>query len=98
MAALTTEFIAGKVFSATLRAYDEELCPTLTAKLPFIRIFSVAFWAFHLCSPKTSVQFLKEIPHIRIISAGAELRQNHQLMSDVHVGGCIREVILPLLS
>jgi hypothetical protein len=71
---------------------------TPIAKPGIFRVLMLTFWAFHLCSPKTSVQFLKEITQIRIISAGTELRQNHQLMSDVHVGGWIREVILPVLS
>jgi hypothetical protein len=63
MATFAAEFIPGKVFAATVRTDLYQLCPTSTAKLPCLRIFSLTFWALHALSPKP-IYYFRFISHV----------------------------------
>ena len=47
MAALTAEFVLKKALGATLRADERKLCSAFVTELFRLRIFDLAFWAFH---------------------------------------------------
>jgi hypothetical protein len=55
MTTLATETITRKIFRATLWANKQKLFPALTAKLPRVRILSLALCAFHFLYPPSDL-------------------------------------------
>jgi hypothetical protein len=48
--AFAAEFIVGPQLAPALRANRQERCTALPAEFIIIRVFDMAFWAFHFCA------------------------------------------------